>query len=396
MIYVFNPEQDMALANFDINYMPPSAVRQFAVDFSVFPIWYAGADDMVLAPTAYNASFLEGLRGVFPHLPGIVTSIELPHFSSYSFSPWGWNPSLVARLSGYGVACSALPDNEALLRIRHCAHRLQAVKLLPLLQFKQCVGQSLYLSDLPALQQFVQARPAALLKAPLSGSGKGLNWCKGVFTTHIRDWCSQLIAKQGGVVAEPVYDKVEDFAMQFYTTGNGEASFCGYSLFRTTQSGAYMGNRLISDACVESVLAAYVPLETLYAVRAEVETYLGEMLTGVYKGYLGVDMMIVRNGQGAADAFALHPCVEINLRMNMGMASRCFFNNYVMPGSEGLFMVDYFSTNASLQAQHKQLTEQMPLVVKDGRIVEGYMPLVPVTAVAKYSAWVEVRRASTG
>ena len=37
-----------------------------------------------------------------------------------------------------------------------------------------------------------------LLKAPLSGSGKGLNWCKGTFTPFISGWCTRVAALQGG------------------------------------------------------------------------------------------------------------------------------------------------------------------------------------------------------
>ena len=80
-----------------------------------------------------------------------------------------------------------------------------------------------------------------MLKAPLSGSGKGLNWCKGIFTTFISGWCARVAASQGGVVGEPIYNKVEDFAMEFYadrictafvlenvTFAASSASFCSF------------------------------------------------------------------------------------------------------------------------------------------------------------------------
>ena len=46
------------------------------------------------------------------------------------------------------------------------------------------------------------------LKAPLSGSGKGLNWCKGAFTPLIERWCARVIEQQGGVVGEPIYSVI--------------------------------------------------------------------------------------------------------------------------------------------------------------------------------------------
>ena len=55
----------------------------------------------------------------------------------------------------------------------------------------------------------MEERECCLLKAPLSGSGKGLNWCKGIFTPFISGWCTRVAASQGGIIAEPIYNKVE-------------------------------------------------------------------------------------------------------------------------------------------------------------------------------------------
>lgn len=88
------------------------------------------------------------------------------------------------------------------------------------------------------------------VEAPLSGSGKGLNWCKGTFTPFISGWCTRVAALQGGVIAEPIYNKVEDFALEFYSDGAGEVTFAGYSLFRTGKSGMYEGNYLLSNEAI--------------------------------------------------------------------------------------------------------------------------------------------------
>ncbi len=44
---------------------------------------------------------------------------------------------------------------------------------------------------------------------------------------------------------------------------------------------------------------------------------LTSLLDSRYCGYMGVDMMVVRRGDG----FALVPCVELNLRMTMGVVA---------------------------------------------------------------------------
>lgn len=68
----------------------------------------------------------------------------------------------------------------------------------------------------------------------------------------------------GGVVGEPIYNKVEDFAMEFYSDGKGRIIFAGYSLFRTNAGGAYEGNRLLPDAEIERRLSAYVSVAALH------------------------------------------------------------------------------------------------------------------------------------
>lgn len=109
-------------------------------------------------------------------------------------------------------------------------------------------------------------------------------------------------------MAEPLYDKVVDFAMEFYSDGKGEMKFVGYSLFDTDTHGNYKGNFLMSDQAIVQTLSAYVSPDLLTAVRTSLLEIFVPLLGGDYLGYFGVDMMICRdNGR-----YLLHPCVEIN------------------------------------------------------------------------------------
>lgn len=392
---MFNPDHDLALANHDVNYMAPASARQFGSDLALFPVWYAGAQHAVLAPSAYNLTFLNEMRARFPRLASLLTEVEVATTPDVEYVPWGWDAAVYKRFIQLGASLRALPAQEQLTAIREKSHRRQAVQLLERLQFDRCCGQSSYLTEWSLLKAYVESRPSCLLKAPLSGSGKGLNWCKGVFTTHISDWCKNIIRQQGGVVAEPLYDKVVDFAMQFYADADGQVRFSGYSFFHTTAGGAYDSNLLATDDEIERRLTEYIPFGVLDQVRHALEYELSGLIDGVYVGYLGVDMMVCAEAAlsdsslGAAE-YRLHPCVEINLRMNMGMASRIFYNQYVQPGKTGILKVSYYNSNDQLQEEHKRMTAGHPLVLERGRIVRGYLPLVPVTPRAKYGVWVRV------
>lgn len=384
-LFLFNPDHDLAMANHDVNYMPPASARQFSTDLALFPAWYAGVSNAVLAPSAYNLSFLNEMRVRFPQLASLLTEAEVAMVRNVDFAPWGWDSAVYKRLIRLGVPPYALPSPDGLSVIREKSHRMQAVALLGRLQFSRCCGEAFYMTELSELKKYVESR-ACLLKAPLSGSGKGLNWCRGVFTPHIADWCKNVIRQQGGVVAEPHYDKVVDFAMLFYADAEGRVQFTGYSLFRVNANGSYDSSLLATDADIEACLTGYVPLSVVHEVREALGKELAGLVDGVYTGYLGVDMMICRFDD--LFGYRLHPCVEINLRMTMGVASRIIHNRFVLPGKRGVLKVCYHESNADLQEKHRMLQEEHPLEVVNGRIAGGYLSLVPVTPRSLYAAWV--------
>ena len=76
--------------------------------------------------------------------------------------------------------------------------------------------------------------------------------------------------------------------------------------------------------------------------------------------------------------------------MNMGVVSRLFYDNFVLPGNTGRFNIEYFPTNEALRAQHEQDMREFPMVVEAGKLVSGYLPLGPITPKSRYRAFVEV------
>ncbi len=390
LLYLFNPDQDLALASGEINYMPPASARRMAEELALLPVWFADRPCSVLAPSAYNQSFLEEMLDLFPLPASLRTQAE--DFSEVrSVVPWGWNPALRKRLLSLGVPDAALPSMEDIGRLRDLSHRLQAVQLLSGLQVDEVFcGESCYLTALSDCRAFVESLECCLLKAPLSGSGKGLNWCKGAFTPLIERWCARVIEQQGGVVGEPIYNKVEDFAMEFYSDGTGEVTFMGYSLFHTGKSGMYEGNRLLSNEAIWKQLSQYVPSKVLTDLENCLKYRLSALVGTVYKGYLGVDMMICRFPENEKPVFRIHPCVEINLRMNMGVVARFLYDRYVRSGSTGRFVIDYHPSEGEALQEHERMSATYPLEIREGRVYSGYLPLVPVHRRSCYRAWIWV------
>lgn len=390
-LYLFNPEHDLALASGETNYMAPASARRMASELALLPMWYAEEGSAVLAPSAYNLDYVKKIQELLGLSVDLITEPELAIEQDLDIRPWGWDVALRKRLSVLGVDEVLLPSMGQLNDLREYSHRSKAVALLPELQLNECFcGESYYLKTPEEWKRFVEGRKECLLKAPLSGSGKGLNWCKGIFTSFISGWCTRVAASQGGVIAEPIYNKVEDFAMEFYSDGAGELTFVGYSLFHTGKSGMYEGNRLLSNGAIRKQLAQYVPLEALMDLENCLKYRLSALVGTVYKGYLGVDMMICRFPENEKPVFRIHPCVEINLRMNMGVIARFLHDRYVRPGSTGRFVIDYHPSEGEALQEHERMSATYPLESREGRVYSGYLPLVPVHKRSCYRAWIWV------
>jgi len=107
------------------------------------------------------------------------------------------------------------------------------------------------------------------------GQRKGLIWIKGEISDKQTDWCRRVIATQGGIVAEPVYDKQTDLAMEF-SANRGTVTFECYSLFESASSGAYAGNRLLTDKQFENEASKFIDVPVLYRLREQLANRLAE------------------------------------------------------------------------------------------------------------------------
>lgn len=180
-LYIFNPEHDLALASGETNYMAPASARQMASELTLLPMWYAEEGSVVLAPSAYNLDYVKKIQELLGLSVDLMTEPELASERNLDIHPWGWDIAVRKRLLDLGVEESELPSIEQLDKLRSCSHRSCAVELLPQLQLGACFcGESFYLTIPEEWKSFVESHDTCLLKAPLSGSGKGLNWCKGV------------------------------------------------------------------------------------------------------------------------------------------------------------------------------------------------------------------------
>ena len=384
-LHIFNPENDLALADGGANYCAPPAAMQIARDLGSLPLWFAPGNDAVLLPDDFHNEYYQDLSLVFnlarPFSHSMKDDIDV-------FVPWGWSPQIKRRIMAMGFKESLLPAENEIEDYRSLSNRRTAITVLGML--KECGIDTaeipLYLTSENDVAAYVNASPRTVIKAPWSGSGKGVMWGLGRVEVPLENFYRGVIRRQGGVVCEQFLDSELEFAMEFIAT-EGCVSFAGYSLFESVK-GSYSGNVLAPDCEIEEIVSRYIQLEHLVDVRENLCRVLTSVLSASsYTGYLGVDMMVYRDADGC---LRLNPCMEINLRMNMGVASRIIYDRHVQCGKRGRFFVTFYKEKGEAFSEHVLNKERYPLKVDGGRIVSGYLNLSPVTSGNRYSAYIIV------
>ena len=283
-IYIFNPEHDLCIANGDENFVPPRSAVGFAKE---------------------NTDLSEYLKR--------------PNRQRRQIIPWGWNHALKKRLINEGIDPSTMPSEEELQFIRTHSRREFALDVHSRLSCEDskviCPDYRTVAKSVSEIEAFIAHNGSAVLKSPLSGSGKGIRFVREGLSESDEGWCRRTLEKQGSVIVERRLEVIKECAMLFECHHEG-IDFIGYSLFES-RNGAYSRNILASNEEIEDIIARYIQIDTLTSIREDLRTILSNTLAGHYEGFLGVDQMICQTGSPV-----FIPVSEINLRMTMGLIAR--------------------------------------------------------------------------
>lgn len=330
-MYIFNPEHDLCLANGDIHFVPPQSAMDFGRDCASLTHFMEGLDDMA--------------------------DIDTP--TPKKIVPWGWNSVLRDRLLKEGYDQSLMPTDRQLSTIRELSHREMALKALEYINVQLLSHKTdantpanpvtenivtdadyrIAAKSIGEVNQFLKEKRNVVLKAPLSGSGKGIRFVSEALSHSDEGWCRNLIKRHGSVIVEKRFNPVLEFAMLFKCTGgnslsnsaiteNRSVEFIGYSLFYT-QNGMYKGNILASDEWIEKEITKYVPHQILELVKRLLKDFLMENIACSYEGFAGIDQFVhLPFEEHSGQQYSYNPAVEINLRMTMGLLAHNIYNRF--------------------------------------------------------------------
>jgi hypothetical protein len=314
-LYVFNPENDMALADGHPGYTPPVQIQQMRRELWWLPQWWADEEDIV-----WNGEERLNLS------------------DDTRILPWGWSPALCHQLKQAGVQESLLPSRKELEHLRQLSHRQTAVSLLQEIRSElpldgHFAGNSVLCRSIEEAEETANEFGEALLKSPWSSSGRGL---MKTDNPQWKAWASRILKAQGSIVVEQFLHKVTDFALEFWLDGKGGVEYRDLSLFYTNERGAYLGNWVAPEEQKLAWLAQYIPLQYLQAIRA---WWTARLSRFDYAGPVGIDMMLAQEG--------ICPCIEVNWRWTMGLVS-CLVAEQ---GRYGRMVVEYIYGHYSAEVE---------------------------------------------
>lgn len=319
-LHIFNPEHDLALAVGNSTYTPPAEVVKIRKNLSLLPAIYAGDGDFILLPPEVSPEEVPALKyftQVSQKNLHLLFLERMPEVNGlcHTILPWGWDAPLKARLLESGVDGSLLPDEDTITQIRRLSHRnltipfrekIAEITSSPIINLPQ------ELFSVSEVEEFLTIHPLSYFKAPWSSSGRGIVVSDHITRKGLLEWVHGIIRRQGSVMAEPTWNRTLDFATEWWIK-NGEPEFVGYSVFDTSSRGKYHGNRNGSQEELLTMIRIAAPDFTPEIIDAQ-KSALKEFISPFYNGPVGIDMFVDNHG-------LINPCVEINLRMTMGLVN---------------------------------------------------------------------------
>ncbi|MEE0974463.1 MAG: hypothetical protein UH853_01985 [Muribaculaceae bacterium] len=360
-IHLFNPENDLALAFGGSNYTPPANALALHNAGAALPLFYGERGDMVIGGEI-DKSWVAEMVDRF--------DLGVSLFDGYyplecEASPWGWSLDARRQLEQAGVNQNALISPEQIECLRQLSHRRLTVEVMA--QLAQSLPFEIPARPIEAttpkqVLDYHKEHGGCYVKLPWSSSGRGVFDASGLTDDALLSRVKGMINRQGSVMCEQRLDKVEDFAMLFYSDGR-QVKRVGYSAFYNEHGASYGGNIVANDDILGRRLGRIVGEDRLRLISEALQSILTLIIAPHYKGYFGVDMLAYTDGSQVLVA----PCVEINLRMTMGVVAWRLAQTVLADGLSARFSVSY---GGSVQPARMA-------AIENNRLIAGTVSLIP-------------------
>ena len=241
-IHFFNPGHETAILQGSENYTPPANVQRMIRELSYLPVWYADAEDFVFTEEIVSPRFFSLQPKEFRPFAKLISRKEIEKqkdsLPEMQATPWGLSPhshSFFEKLRKSGNLNLTIPEwEEEYTRLTSRQTAAECLdKIRELLPDMDVPVSPKFCKKVREVEKYLILQNAPfILKTPYSSSGRGLLWLpERKLTAKDRTWIEGALNKQGCVSIECALDKYQDFAMEFYSDGNGNIRYEGLSVF---------------------------------------------------------------------------------------------------------------------------------------------------------------------
>lgn len=366
-LWIFNPDNDIALGNNLRNFTPPRNAMLLREAGAMLPVWTANNGDFIYSNNPADSDWLKSIMAKRGKNITLLSADNIDKIES--IKPWGWSRAIANTLLQKGVSLHLLPSEEQIDKIRMLSHRHSSIsinKQLYVMGIDSIIPTEI--SDIKQLKLILDANKPVVIKSPWSSSGRGVLYSENNDATRLLKQAEGIIRNQGCILVEPKLDKVIDFAM-LYEIKNGKAKYIGLSVFSTLIGGNYTGNIVASELYLSNIISRYIPSAYLTQLQNALETILSDLVGNAYNGICGIDMMIYVDENGEHQ---IAPCIELNLRHTMGYVAHCLARDIIAPDTIAEMKVEYIGNNPN----NTNICNQ-PQFDDNCRLCRGSLSLVP-------------------
>lgn len=402
-IYLFNPTCEYAIANGNPSWQANKILQKMESDLAAIQMFLAQQKDFVLVDTMPSDSFLNTLKDLGFSIPHFILKDEAKSGKEFislkknKLLPWGWSPAAHKTLSSFKESCSEKfksspvfnwqPEYKKLYSKRFAMEILKdIIDNFPNEHYISKQQLTTVCETKAEIELHLQKWEKLMVKAPWSSSGRGLQPITKT-PVHEKVWekILAMVKDQGFVIVEPYVNKVLDLAFQFELK-NGKVSFLGFSNFSTDYKGQYNGNSLNGlpwDLDQEILDFAHsIPEKIIPTLSKIIES---NQLSESYEGFFGVDTLIFRDEN---KDLKINPCLEINLRQNMGLLA-LQFEKIIDESKQGVYRTFFHPKKTYFQFK-KEMEENNPLVFSNGKIKSGFVSLTEAIEDTLFGAYLLV------
>lgn len=403
-IYFFNPTCEYAVANGNASWQPNRLLQKMESDLAILPLFLAQPNDCVLADSELSSTFFLKMSDLNVQLPRVVAKDKALKDANFlnipkgKLLPWGWSPAAHKLLDPLKKNCSneflQLPVSTwkpeyktlyskkfALGILKEISAQIDPEILIPSeLLPKICTTKR-------EIELLIKKWNKLLIKAPWSSSGRGLQPITKT-PVHPKVWekLMGIVNNQGFVMVEPLLNKVMDLALQFELK-NQKVSFLGISRFSVDSKGQYQGNFLNgfpenTDTEIKN-FADSIPEKILLPLISAIEK---SNLAMWYEGNFGIDTLIFLDKN---NRLKINPCLEINVRQNMGLLS-LYFEKLLLPGEKGIFRT-FYQPGKTFFIFKNEMEKKYPLKLSKNKIKSGFISLIDTDPNTHFGAYILVQ-----